>query len=292
MAYAKIVKALAGNASDVVGITLTSINQFDDVVKAAAKNGEPKTLRPDFVPIVKDKPQYDDAVLDSFKQKADLSTQVSELVRVGNRGTGPQVTPDRVEEAKQFFQQNADLRSQGINPKEYFLDDAGESWRTDFKGQRVDGSMRYAWYNQDLKNVRNSQIPGKRNEAAEISTKGDRDFYKFRSNPDTDAHHIAELGRTSRLFKGLDKPARNALHNYLEKRGIVTGDKMYNRAELSKDLHKQLHSWFDKTYGRKKLNIENLSLNQRKKYIDQFIEEYNAVMEQIFTLRQNELRGA
>ena len=290
MAYAPLIKAIAGKTDDVVKASLTSINQFDDVVKAAAKNGEPKALRSEYVPIAKDKPQYDDAVLDSFKQKSNLSTQVSELVRVGNRG--PQVRPDRVEEANQFFQQNVDLRSQGINPKEYFLDDAGDSWRTDFKGQRADGSRRYTWYNQDLKNERNSQIPGKRNEAAVISTKGERDFYKFRSNPDTDAHHIAELERTSRLFKGLDNSARNALHNYLERRGIVTGDKMYNRAELSKELHKQFHSWFDKTYGRKKLNIEKLSLAQRKKYIDQFIDEYNAAMEQIFTLRQNELKGA
>ena len=200
-------------------------------------------------------------------------------------------TPERVLEAEQYFVNNATKRYFGKGLDEYFTDDAGIAWRTNQKPPHPKtGQPVFSWYNQDAKNQRNGQISKQRREAGEVSTEGKADFYTKRSDPGADAHHIAELERTSKLFKGLSPHSRSALFKYLKKRGIVTGDSQFNRAEISKKMHNAFHSWFNKKYGTRGPQIDNLSLTQRKKYIDEFLAMYQDANQKLFSMRQSELK--
>ena len=55
-------------------------------------------------------------------------------------------------------------------------------------------------------------------------------------------------------------------------------------------MHKKFHSWFDKTYGSRRLKIDNLSLKDRYKYIQEFVGQYQAANEKLFSMRQAELK--
>ena len=200
-------------------------------------------------------------------------------------------TPERVKEAEKFFIDDATKRYLGTTTNEYFVDDAGVSWRTNQKPDNPKtGEPVFSWYNQDKKNERNGRVSEPRRIAGNLTTKGKPDFYSNRSDKLSDAHHIAELERTSRLFEGLSPQSRSALFKYLEKRGIVTGNSQFNRAEISRNMHKEFHSWFNKTYGVRGPKIADLSLTQRKKYIDEFLEMYQAANQKLYSMRMSELK--
>ena len=206
-------------------------------------------------------------------------------------GSGPVLnTPKRRKEAAEYFRRNAQARFEGARPSEVFIDDAGTAFRTDRKGRRKDGTPYYTWRNQENKNQQNSEIPAARAAAMDEIPQPDRDFYIDRSNRKADAHHIAELDRTARLFKGLNKSQKLALLKFLQKRGIEPGHTNKNRAEISKSMHKTFHAWFDKTYGSRRLNISDLSLKERYPFIQEFVSQYQAANEKLFSMRQAELK--
>ena len=174
---------------------------------------------------------------------------------------------------------------------EYFTDDIGDSYRLDQKGKRTDGTPTYSFQNQTLKNQRNQDVDPRRRADGTLTThqpEGD-DFYKNRTDANTDAHHIAELRRSARLYEGLDNSQQKALYKYLEKRGITTGNSTKNRAEISTAVHKEFHAWFDKKYPRNRQDLSDLTLVQRKAEIDKFVSEFQDAQEQLFKLRQREL---
>ncbi|AFK66502.1 hypothetical protein SYPG_00052 [Synechococcus phage S-CBP3] len=263
MAYAKLVKALAGKASDVVGTTLTSINQFDDVVKAAAKNGEPKALRPDFVPIVKDKPQYDDAVLDSFKQKADLSTQVSELTQQSR----PQILFDETspyqglnvsDDFSAFVNQKIRREARPQLPS-----DMAEQYRNygkDLLAKQgsLKGHMKVNYEGQEFGLKSNTQQLASGEPSLKVRSKATRtaqDIKRQRMEIEqtigTDefkvGHHRAELDLIHRVMEGLGEGSRKNFINTVGKQfsSLVTGNKVANligpNGELPKPIHDAIH---------------------------------------------------
>ena len=151
-----------------------------------------------------------------------VDPELLDLVRKAN-GEVPQIkankpkaltlnSPERIKEAEDYFVNNATKRYFGKGLDEFFTDDAGVAWRTNGIGvDKKTGEPKFTWYNHDSKKWRNSQINEKRRLAGEISTRNEPDFYTKRSDPAADAHHIAELERTSKLFKGLSPSSRNAL---------------------------------------------------------------------------------
>lgn len=204
---------------------------------------------------------------------------------------GPVLNTDESRtKAAEYFRRNAESRHKGERPTELFYDDEGTPYRTDKKGKNDDGTTPYSWRNQENKNQQNSEIDAKRSAAMNEIPQEDRDFYIDRSDNKADAHHIAELDRTARLFKGLSKPQKLALFKFLKKRGIEAGHTNKNRAEISKSMHKKFHSWFDKTYGSRRLKIDNLSLKDRYKYIQEFVGQYQSANEKLFSMRQAELK--
>ena len=92
------------------------------------------------------------------------------------------------------------------------------------------------------------------------------------------------------MYEGLDENQSKALYKYLKKRGITTGNSAKNRAELSTKVHKDFHSWFDKQFKRDRTDLSKMNWQQRKQYIDRFIDQYKAGNEKIFNLRQQELQ--
>ena len=229
------------------------------------------------------------ALKDADAGKALLPAQRFDLPRKSK--SGPKIkSAKKQQEAQEYFERNARARFEGQRPTEMFIDDEGKAFRTDLKGRRKDGTVAITWRNQENKTQQNSQIDKKRLAAIREIPRSDRDFYVDRSDYKTDAHHIAELDRTARLFKGLDEPSKIALLKFLQKRGIEPGHTNKNRAEMSKAMHKAFHSWFDKTYGSRRLNISSLSLKERLPYIKEFINQYQAANEQMFAMRQQELR--
>ena len=229
------------------------------------------------------------ALKDADAGKAFQPVQRFELPRKSK--SGPVIrSSEKLKEAEAYFKRNAKARFDGQRPTELFVDDEGRSFRTDRKGIRKDGTVAYTWRNQENKAQQNSEIDEKRLAAINEIPREERDFYIDRSDQSTDAHHIAELDRTARLFKGLDKSQKLALLKFLQKRGIEPGHTNKNRAELSKKMHKTFHAWFDKKYGSRRLNISKLSLNERLPYIKEFIRQYHDANEQLFSLRQQELR--
>lgn len=233
----------------------------------------------------------DEGIVSAIKDADNVKAlQSFEMPGRSSRG-GPVLNTDESRaKAAEYFRRNAESRHKGERPTELFYDDAGTPFRTDNKGKNDDGTTIYSWRNQENKNQQNSEIDAKRSAAMDEIPQEDRDFYIDRSDNKADAHHIAELDRTARLFKGLSKPQKLALFKFLRKRGIEAGHTNKNRAEISKSMHKKFHSWFDKTYGSRRLKIDNLSLKDRYKYIQEFVSQYQAANEKLFSMRQAELK--
>lgn len=208
--------------------------------------------------------------------------------------SGPVVyTQESLDAAMAWKQRDIEARRNGkMSARNRFKDDEGSLWRTDAKGKDAKGEQTYSWRNQSNKDTQNAAIPGRRNDDAELTTQGERDFYQDRDAADTDAHHISELRRTARLFEGLEDREKEALFRLFRKKGLSIGDTKTNRAELPQVLHKEFHSWFDAKYPRRNASLKDLTLKERKKEIGMFIAEYQAAMEQMYTMvqKQNSLK--
>ncbi len=213
------------------------------------------------------------------------------LVDLNPRG-GPVIySQKRLDEMQAFREKDIEARRNGRGGTgELFLDDEGDIFRTDQKGTKANGEIIYSFRNQTNKNEQNAKIPGRRNTDAELTTRKERDFYRQRSDADADAHHIAELRRSARLYEGLSDKEVLVLDRFFSRKGVSMGDTLTNRAELSKSLHKEFHSWFDQKYPRRRASLKKLTLKQRKEEIGKFLAEYKAANEKIFSMRQSELR--
>ena len=215
-------------------------------------------------------------------------------ISLTGRAKGPQVFSNQSLDNLTSYRVRDQLarKNQRGGSGEYFTDDIGDSYRLDQKGKDANGKPTYSFQNQSLKNQRNQDVDPRRRRDGELTThqpEGD-DFYKNRSDANTDAHHLAELRRSARLYEGLDENQSKALYKYLKKRGITTGNSAINRAELSTKVHKDFHSWFDKQFKRDRTDLSKMNWQQRKQYIDRFIDQYKAGNEKIFNLRQQELQ--
>ena len=181
----------------------------------------------------------------------------------------------------------------------YLVDNDDRVYRLDQKGWEYDGDIKQKKYHLidvDLKRARNAKLDKIRQQKVNLTTRAGTDQRDFYVDPDPKArhkkgleepHHRAPLHPSARLKSGLSKREGTILDNYLESKGIVTGNSKYNRDNLPNEVHKKLHSWLKK----KKLltgddDLTGLSLLQRKKYIDQFIADMKKSDEKTFKIMQ------
>ena len=181
----------------------------------------------------------------------------------------------------------------------YLVDADDRVYRLDQKGWEYDGDIKqkkYALIDVDLKRARNAKLDKIRQQKVNLTTKAGTDQKDFYADPDPKArhkkgieepHHRAPLHPSARLKSGLSKREGSILDNYLESKGIVTGNSKYNRDNLPNEVHKKLHSWLKKN----KLltgddDLTGLSLLQRKKYIDKFIADMKKSDEKTFKIMQ------
>lgn len=228
-----------------------------------------------------------------------MSGALQRAMKTVNPGSYKQLVKEQpfVEEfARKSFQEKdsamraansrAGVRTPGDTEK--FMTSDGQVLRTNPTTRTSpDGTAKYTEYNQTLKDERNSKVDEVRGKLIEETTEGaETDFYSFREEG-TDAHHIAELDRSAPLVRGLNPAEKAFVFTYLRnKGGIILGHRHFNRADLPKKVHQMFHSWFDQKYGRKSYaGVENLTLKERMKYLDQFIEEYQSAMEKLYELQ-------
>ena len=181
----------------------------------------------------------------------------------------------------------------------YLVDNDDRVYRLDQKGWEYDGDIKqkkYSLIDVDLKRARNAKLDKIRQQKVNLTTKAGTDQRDFYNDPDPKArhkkgleepHHRAPLHPSARLKSGLSKREGTILDNYLESKGIVTGNSKYNRDNLPNEVHKKLHSWLKKN----KLltgndDLTGLSLLQRKKYIDQFVADMKKSDEKTFKIMQ------
>ena len=181
----------------------------------------------------------------------------------------------------------------------YLVDNDDRVYRLDQKGWEYDGDIKQKKYHLidvDLKRARNAKLDKIRQQKVNLTTKAGTDQRDFYVDPDPKArhkkgleepHHRAPLHPSARLKSGLSKREGTMLDNYLESKGIVTGNSKYNRDNLPNEVHKKLHSWLKKN----KLltgddDLTGLSLLQRKKYIDKFIADMKKSDEKTFKIMQ------
>ena len=185
----------------------------------------------------------------------------------------------------------------------YLIDNDDRVYRLDQKGweyvRTATGDTKQKKYHLidvDLKRARNAKLDKIRQQKVNLTTKAGTDQRDFYNDPDPKArhkkgleepHHRAPLHPSARLKSGLSKREGTILDNYLESKGIVTGNSKYNRDNLPNEVHKKLHSWLKKN----KLltgdeDLTGLSLAQRKKYIDKFIADMKKSDEKTFKIMQ------
>ena len=198
------------------------------------------------------------------------------------------------------------LRAGGRNRKDvgYLVDKNGEPFRLDQKGWvKVEGKdvKKYALISQRLKNARNAKLQEIRQQKVNITTPEGTDQKEFYADPDPlaqhkagieEPHHRAGLHPVAKLKEGLSDRESLMFDKYLEKHGILAGNSRFNRDNLPKDVHKLLHSWLTRhklMLG--KQDISELSLSQRKKFIDRFIRELKVADKKTYQLMRKKRRG-
>lgn len=185
----------------------------------------------------------------------------------------------------------------------YLIDNDDRVYRLDQKGweyvRTATGDTKQKKYHLidvDLKRARNAKLDKIRQQKVNLTTRAGVDQRDFYNDPNVEArhkpgleepHHRAPLHPSARLKSGLSKREGTILDNYLESKGIVTGNSKYNRDNLPNEVHKKLHSWLKKN----KLltgdeDLTGLSLAQRKKYIDKFIADMKKSDEKTFKIMQ------
>ena len=146
-----------------------------------------------------------------------------------------------------------------------------------------------------VKGGNNSKLQGRRAKDVETQTRPDVDESQFYKQADSkkDAHHIAGLDQLGPLFDGLDSSEQIMMIGLLEKNGIFSGNNIFNRADLSTDVHKQLHSWMSQNgmLGRKGKDLSKLPFKQRMQALKDVIADVKASERAMFDFRMKELYG-
>jgi len=181
----------------------------------------------------------------------------------------------------------------------YLVDADDRVYRLDQKGWEYDGDIKqkkYALIDVDLKRARNAKLDKIRQQKVNLTTRAGTDQKDFYADPDPKArhkkgteepHHRAPLHPSARLKSGLSKREGSMLDNFLESKGIVTGNSKYNRDNLPNEVHKKLHSWLKKNKlltGNE--DLTDLTLAQRKKYITQFVADMQKSDAKTFKIMQ------
>nr|BAR33368.1 hypothetical protein [uncultured Mediterranean phage uvMED] len=181
----------------------------------------------------------------------------------------------------------------------YLVDADDRVYRLDQKGWEYDGDIKqkkYALIDVDLKRARNAKLDKIRQQKVNLTTRAGTDQKDFYADPDPKArhkkgieepHHRAPLHPSARLKSGLSKREGSMLDNFLESKGIVTGNSKYNRDNLPNEVHKKLHSWLKKNKlltGNE--DLTDLTLAQRKKYINQFVADMQKSDAKTFKIMQ------
>ena len=220
----------------------------------------------------------------------------------------PSIPPNLPQEVIDEYTQEAAprLRAGEKNRKDipYLIDEDDKIYRLDQQGweyvRTATGDTvyqkKYGLIDVDLKRARNAKLNKIRQQKVNLTTKAGTDQRDFYNDPDIEArhkkgleepHHRAPLHPSARLKSGLSKREGTILDNYLESKGIVTGNSKYNRDNLPNEVHKKLHSWLKKNKlltGNE--DLTGLSLAQRKKYIDKFIADMKKSDEKTFKVMQ------
>ena len=218
----------------------------------------------------------------------------------------PTVKPNLPQEViDEYTKESADrLRKGAKNRKDvpYLVDADDRVYRLDQKGWEYDGDIKqkkYALIDVDLKRARNAKLDKIRQQKVNLNTKPGIDQRDFYVDPDVSArhkkgieepHHRSSLDAESKLRKGLSKRENRILDGYFGRRGIEGGNSRFNRDNLPKPVHKALHSWqtrFKKATG---ADVTELNLTQRKKYIDQFVEDLKLSDVKTYRLMQQHLK--
>ena len=218
----------------------------------------------------------------------------------------PSVTPNlpQTEIDDYITDATAKLRAGGRNRKDvdYLIDKDGLVFRMDQKKTLPDGTKQYALIQQGLKNTRNAKLDPIRKAKGDLTTKkgvDQREFYRDPNPADQhiqgveQPHHRASLHASSKLKRGLSKREGDILDTYLETKGIPTGNNKFNRDNLPIEVHRKLHSW----QKRNKIHLGDedlttLSLTQRKKYIDKFVEDMARSDVKTFELMKKYTKGS
>tara|TARA_Y100000593_G_C4288672_1_gene327038 strand:+ start:587 stop:1648 length:1062 start_codon:yes stop_codon:yes gene_type:complete len=173
----------------------------------------------------------------------------------------------------------------------YLTDKDGRTFRLDNKG-----NQKYGLQDQELKNARNAKLQEVRTKKGNLTTRPGVDQREFYADPDFEArhkknveepHHRAPLHPSSKLKEGLTVKERKQVDSILEAVGIVLGNDKFNRDNLPKQVHKQLHSWLKKNkllLG--DIDMSTLSMRERMKYIRQFIMDMQKSDQKTYELMQ------
>ena len=173
----------------------------------------------------------------------------------------------------------------------YLTDKDGRTFRLDNKG-----NQKYGLQDQELKNARNAKLQEVRTKKGNLTTRPGVDQREFYADPDFEArhkknveepHHRAPLHPSSKLKEGLTIKERAQVDSILETVGIVLGNDKFNRDNLHKQVHKQLHSWLKKNkllLG--DIDMSTLSMRDRMKYIRQFIMDMQKSDQKTYELMQ------
>lgn len=173
----------------------------------------------------------------------------------------------------------------------YLTDKDGRTFRLDNKGNK-----KYGLQDQELKNARNAKLQEVRTKKGNLTTRPGVDQREFYADPNFEArhkknveepHHRAPLHPSSKLKEGLTVKERKQVDSILEAVGIVLGNDKFNRDNLPKQVHKQLHSWLKKNkllLG--DIDMSTLSMRERMKYIRQFIMDMQKSDQKTYELMQ------
>ncbi len=118
-----------------------------------------------------------------------------------------------------------------------------------------------------------------RNQLGGTSTVGDNTFYEG-AQVGTQAHHRSTLAGNDWMYEGLDDEGRAELAKLLEQLGVITGNSKFNRNDMPKLEHDQLHTWMrengiefaGRDVAKKIKDFNKMSPQQRMKVIETWIE--------------------